>query len=138
MIDDRDGYTPTPRCLARDFSVTTSVKPRGLADGIVVTPSQQSAGGWWVQVDRPTAGPREPASTGWIHDKANEFLMDGLKGIDRIPFANAKSARRRTGTTTWTPTSVISRRSSTSMAIRGASLKLGVDPLGEPASATGR
>ncbi|HEX9247851.1 MAG TPA: hypothetical protein VF856_00050, partial [Gemmatimonadaceae bacterium] len=75
-------------------------------------------------------GPADASITGWIQNKANEFLMDGLKGIDRIPFVNAKSAAT-THRHNYMDAYIGDLATVIDFdAIRGANLKLGVDPLG--------
>lgn len=129
MIDDRDGYTPTP---AVSHAILTYNRDRtlGLADGIVVTPSHNPPEDGGFKYDPPNGGPADASITGWIQDKANQLLADDLRGVRRIPFEKAK----RAGTT---------RRHDYMEAyigdlgtvldldrIRGAHLILGVDPLG--------
>jgi len=129
MIDDREGYTPTPVVSHAILSYNLG-KTQGLADGIVVTPSHNPPEDGGFKYDPPTAGPADASITGWIQDKANEFLMDGLKGIDRIPFANAKSAAT-THRHNYMDAYIGDLATVIDFdAIRGANLKLGVDPLG--------
>ena len=129
MIDDRDGYTPTPVVSYAILSYNLG-KTQGLADGIVVTPSHNPPEDGGFKYDPPTGGPADASITGWIQDKANEFLVDGLKGIDRIPFANAKSAAT-THRHNYMDAYIDDLATVIDLdAIRGANLKLGVDPLG--------
>ncbi len=129
MIDDRDGYTPTPVVSHAILSYNLG-KTQGLADGIVVTPSHNPPEDGGFKYDPPTGGPADASITGWIQDKANEFLMDGLKGIDRIPFANAKNAAT-THRHNYMDAYIGDLATVIDLdAIRGAGFKLGVDPLG--------
>src|SRR6266478_124352 len=129
MIDDRDGYTPTPVVSHAILSYNLG-KTQGLADGIVVTPSHNPPEDGGFKYDPPTGGPADTNITGWIQNKANEFLIDGLKGIDRIPFANAKSAAT-THRHNYMDAYIGDLATVIDFdAIRGANLKLGVDPLG--------
>ncbi len=129
MIDDRDGYTPTPVVSHAILSYNLG-KTQGLADGIVVTPSHNPPEDGGFKYDPPTGGPADASITGWIQDKANEFLMDGLKGIDRIPFANAKNAAT-THRHNYMDAYISDLATVIDLdAIRGAGFKLGVDPLG--------
>jgi phosphoglucomutase len=129
MIDDRDGYTPT---LVVSHAILTYNRARtnGLADGIVVTPSHNPPEDGGFKYDPPSGGPADASITGWIQDKANEFLTDGLKGIRRIPFAKAKSAAT-THRHDYMDAYIGDLATVIDFdAIRGANLKLGVDPLG--------
>ncbi|GAC1411179.1 MAG: phosphoglucomutase (alpha-D-glucose-1,6-bisphosphate-dependent) [Gemmatimonadaceae bacterium] len=129
MIDDRDGYTPTP-AVSHAILTYNRGKTRGLADGIVITPSHNPPEDGGFKYDPPNGGPADAGITGWIQDKANELLVDGLKGIRRIPFEKAKRAattRRHDYMDGYVDdlASVIDFDP-----IRGAHLNLGVDPLG--------
>ena len=129
MIDDRDGYTPTPVVSHAILSYNLG-KTQGLADGIVVTPSHNPPEDGGFKYDPPTAGPADASITGWIQDKANEFLTNGLKGVLRISFADAKNAAT-THRHNYMDAYIGDLATVIDFdAIRGANLKLGVDPLG--------
>ena len=129
MIDDRDGFTPTP---AVSHAILTYNRGRktGLADGIVVTPSHNPPEDGGFKYNPPNGGPADGSVTGWIQDKANEFLSDGLKGVRRITFekaAGAATTHRHDYMNAYIDdlASVIDFD-----AIRSVKLELGVDPLG--------
>jgi phosphoglucomutase len=129
MIDDRDGYTPTPVVSHAILSYNLG-KTQGLADGIVVTPSHNPPEDGGFKYDPPTGGPADASITGWIQDKANEFLTNGLKGVLRISFADATSAAT-THRHNYMDAYIGDLETVIDFdAIRGADLKLGVDPLG--------
>jgi phosphoglucomutase len=129
MIDDRDGFTPTP-VVSHAILGYNRGRTKGLADGIVVTPSHNPPEDGGFKYDPPNGGPADAAITGWIQDKANAFLTDGLKGVRRVPFEKA----RRAATThrhDYMDAYVGDLGSVIDLdAIRGGHLKLGVDPLG--------
>jgi phosphoglucomutase len=129
MIDDRDGYTPTP-AVSHGILTYNRGKTRGLADGIVVTPSHNPPEDGGFKYDPPNGGPADASITGWIQDGANAFLTDGLKEVRRLPFERAKRAA-----TTHRHNYMDAYIDDLSTvidfdAIRAAHLKLGVDPLG--------
>jgi phosphoglucomutase len=129
MIDDRDGYTPTPAVSHAILSYNLG-KTQGLADGIVVTPSHNPPEDGGFKYDPPTGGPADASITGWIQDKANEFLTNGLKGVLRISFADAKSAAT-THRHNYMDAYIGDLGTVIDFdAIRAAKLNLGVDPLG--------
>ena len=129
MIDDRDGYTPTP-VVSHAILTYNRARTNGLADGIVITPSHNPPEDGGFKYDPPSGGPADASITGWIQDKANKFLTDGLKGILRIPFAKAKSAAT-THRHNYMDAYIGDLATVIDFdAIRGANLKLGVDPLG--------
>ena len=129
MIDDRDGYTPTP-VVSHAILTYNRGRTHGLADGIVVTPSHNPPEDGGFKYNPPNGGPADAGITGWIQDKANELLADGLKSIRQIPFETAKRAATThrhdyMGAYIGDLAAVIDLD-----AIRGGHLTLGVDPLG--------
>ena len=91
MIDDRDGFTPTP-VVSHAILTYNRGKSSGLADGIVITPSHNPPEDGGFKYDPPSGGPADSATTKWIQDKANELIAGGLKDVRRIPLTRAKSA----------------------------------------------
>jgi phosphoglucomutase len=129
MIDDRDGFTPTP-VVSHAILTYNRGKTTGLADGIVITPSHNPPEDGGFKYDPPSGGPADSATTKWIQDKANQIISGGLKEVRRIPFAKAKSAattRRHDYMNAYIADlgAVIDFET-----IRSGSLILGVDPLG--------
>jgi phosphoglucomutase len=129
MIDDRGGYTPTPVVSHAILSYNRG-RAGGLADGIVITPSHNPPEDGGFKYDPPTGGPAPAGITGPIQDKANALLETGLAGVKRIPFerAMAASTTRRhdyMGSYIGDLGNVVDLD-----VLRGAKLKLGVDPLG--------
>ncbi len=129
MTAESDEFTPTP---AISWAILTYNRGRktGLADGIVITPSHNPPHDGGFKYNPPHGGPAEQAVTAWIEAKANEFLTNKLSEVKRIPIAQA----RRAATThryDFLHEYVDDLHSVIDFdAIRGATLKLGVDPLG--------
>ncbi|GAA2003530.1 phosphoglucomutase (alpha-D-glucose-1,6-bisphosphate-dependent) [Brevibacterium samyangense] len=90
MIDDRDGYTPTP---ALSHAVITHNANRGaaqgLADGIVITPSHNPPADGGFKYNPPHGGPADSDVTAWIENRANELLEQGWEKIPRTLFQRA-------------------------------------------------
>jgi phosphoglucomutase len=88
MLDDKDGYTPTP---AVSHAILTYNKGRttGLADGIVITPSHNPPKDGGFKYNPPHGGPASSEVTGWIERTANDFLHAKLEGVRRIGLAQA-------------------------------------------------
>src|SRR5471030_244709 len=88
MVDQDLGYTPTP---ALSHAVLTYNRGRsaGLADGIVITPSHNPPRDGGFKYNTPNGGPADVGVTGWVEARANEFLKNGLRGLQRIPYAKA-------------------------------------------------
>ena len=105
-VDSRDGFTPTPAVshaiivANRGRSVPRSDAPaaagRGLADGIVVTPSHNPPDDGGFKYNPPNGGPADTDVTGWIQAEANRLLegsgADGVLGIQRMPIERARGA----------------------------------------------
>ena len=129
MIAEDDEYTPTP---AVSHAVLTYNRGRktGLADGIVITPSHNPPHDGGFKYNPPNGGPAEAAVTGWIEAKANEFIENGLRGLKRIPFEKALHAPT-THRHDFLNSYVSDLGNVLDMdAIRGAKIRMGVDPLG--------
>lgn len=91
LVDDRDGYTPTP-AVSHAILRANRGKTSGLADGIVVTPSHNPPADGGFKYNPPHGGPADSDATSWIADAANKYLEAGLDGVRRIPFAKARAA----------------------------------------------
>jgi phosphoglucomutase len=129
MIDDRDGFTPTP-VVSHAILTCNRGKKAGLADGIVITPSHNPPEDGGFKYNPPSGGPADSATTKWIQDAANDLIAAGLKGVKRIPFARAKSAAT-THRHNYMDAYIGDLGNVIDFdAIRGANLRLGVDPLG--------
>jgi phosphoglucomutase len=128
-ISETDEYTPTP---AVSHAILTHNRGRkaGLADGILITPSHNPPSDGGFKYNPPHGGPAEQAITARIQALANELLENGLSGVRRLPLVKAlKAATTRRydyiGAYTRDLINVIDME-----AIRGAGIKIGVDPLG--------
>jgi phosphoglucomutase len=129
MIDGRDGYTPTP-VISHAILTYNRGRTRGLADGIVVTPSHNPPEDGGFKYNPPNGGPAETDVTAWIQDRANAFIAGDLAGVRRIPFERARRApttHRHDYLDAYTADlgSVVDLD-----VLRGARIDLGVDPLG--------
>src|SRR3954451_13553773 len=125
VVDDGDGPTPTP-VISHAILTHNRGGDRGTADGIVVTPSHNPPGDGGFKYNPPHGGPADTDVTGGIERAANALLEAGLDGVKRIAFEQAE-VRRRDYISAYVDdlAAVIDLD-----AIRGAGLKLGVDPLG--------
>ncbi len=129
MIDDRDGFTPTP-VISHAILTYNHGRKTGLADGIVVTPSHNPPDDGGFKYNPTNGGPADTQITNWIQNKANEFLDDGLKSVKRIPLERAMHAST-THRHDYMDAYIGDLGAIIDFdAIRGANLKLGVDPLG--------
>jgi phosphoglucomutase len=129
IIQENDGVTPTP-VISRAILVYNRGRKQHMADGIVVTPSHNPPEDGGFKYNPTNGGPADTDVTRWVQDRANELLRKGNVGVKRIPFAKAIQAAS-THQEDFVLPYVRDLKNVVDMdAIRGARLKLGVDPLG--------
>jgi phosphoglucomutase len=129
MLSQGDEYTPTP-VVSHAILAHNRGRSTGLADGIVVTPSHNPPHDGGFKYNPPNGGPAASTVTDWIEARANQFLAAGLVGVKRILFEKALRAST-THRHDYLNTYVADLANVLDMdAIRGAKLKMGVDPLG--------
>ncbi|WP_024927353.1 phosphoglucomutase (alpha-D-glucose-1,6-bisphosphate-dependent) [Mesorhizobium sp. NBIMC_P2-C4] len=122
-------YTPTP-AVSHAILIYNKGRKTGLADGIVITPSHNPPGDGGFKYNPPNGGPADTDVTGWIEQQANELLGNGLKGVRRMPFEKALHAPT-VHAHDFLNTYVNDLGNVIDMdAIRGAHIRMGVDPLG--------
>jgi phosphoglucomutase len=91
MVDADNGYTPTP-VISHAILTYNRGRKRGLADGIVITPSHNPPRFGGFKYDPPEGGPADTHVTDWIERQANAFIADDLRGVARLSFERARSA----------------------------------------------
>jgi phosphoglucomutase len=129
LIDSADGYTPTP-AVSHAILAHNRRSPRALADGIVVTPSHNPPRDGGFKYNPPSGGPAGSEATGWIQDRANELIREGLRGVRKVPYARALAAAT-TGRYDYLGAYVEDLPSALDLdAVRAAGLRIGADPLG--------
>ncbi len=129
MVDAENSYTPTPVISHAILSYNRG-RNRGLADGIVITPSHNPPRFGGFKYDPPHGGPADTHVTDWIEQMANSLIAEGLGPVARVP-----CERARTASTTHRHeylnfyvhdlVSVVDMQ-----AIRDSKVHIGVDPLG--------
>ncbi|HEX4612639.1 MAG TPA: phosphoglucomutase (alpha-D-glucose-1,6-bisphosphate-dependent) [Urbifossiella sp.] len=129
VIQRDDGVTPTP-VISRAILVHNRGRAAGLADGIVITPSHNPPEDGGFKYNPTNGGPADTDVTKWVQDRANELLRGNNAGVKRVSHAAALRAAT-TRHEDFVQPYVDDLRNVIDMdAIRGAKLKLGVDPLG--------
>ncbi|MGA2511098.1 MAG: phosphoglucomutase (alpha-D-glucose-1,6-bisphosphate-dependent) [Candidatus Acidiferrales bacterium] len=129
MLAEGDEYTPTP-AISHAILTFNRGRKTGLADGIVITPSHNPPHDGGFKYNPPNGGPAEGIVTDWIQAKANEFLEARLQGVKRISLEKALHAST-THRHDYLNTYIADLANVVDMdAIRGAKLRMGVDPLG--------
>ncbi len=129
MIATGDEYTPTP-AISHAIICYNRGRTTGLADGVVITPSHNPPESGGFKYNPPNGGPADTDVTKWIEAKANELLAAKLAGVKRISYEQALKADT-THRHDYLNTYVADLKNVIDMdTIRGANLRLGVDPLG--------
>jgi len=129
MIDAHGGYTPTP-AVSHAILCWNRGRREHLADGIVVTPSHNPPDSGGFKYNPPNGGPADTEVTRWIQDRANALISDALRGVARMPYRSALAAAT-THRHDFLDAYVGDLGSVVDLeAIRGARVRIGVDPLG--------
>jgi phosphoglucomutase len=129
MIAKGGEFTPTP---AISYAILDYNRGRtsGFADGIVITPSHNPPDSGGFKYNPPNGGPADTDVTGWIQDRANALLDCGLKTVQRTSLAQAHRAPC-IHTHDFLDHYVSDLAQMIDFdAIRGSSIRIGVDPLG--------
>ena len=129
IIQQADGVTPTP-VISRAILVYNRSRKEHLADGIVVTPSHNPPEDGGFKYNPTNGGPADTDVTHWVEDRANDLLRAGNAGVKRVPFTKAIHASSTHQEDFVLPYVRDLKNVADIDAIRGAHLKLGVDPLG--------
>jgi phosphoglucomutase len=129
VIQRDAGVTPTP-VISWAILVYNRGRKEHLADGIVVTPSHNPPEDGGFKYNPPNGGPADTDVTGWVERRANELLGKDNAGVKRVPFATAIKAASTHAEDLMLPYVRDLERVVDIDAIRGAGLRLGVDPLG--------
>ena len=129
VIQQDDGVTPTP-VISRAILVYNRGRKEHLADGIVITPSHNPPEDGGFKYNPTHGGPADTDVTHWVEGRANELLRAGNVGVKRVPFTKAIQAASTHQEDLMMPYVRDLKNVVDMDAIRGAKLKLGVDPLG--------
>jgi phosphoglucomutase len=129
MLAEGDEYTPTP-AISHAILTYNLGRTKGLADGIVITPSHNPPDNGGYKYNPPNGGPADEGVTGWIEARANALLESSLDGVKRIPHEQALRAAT-THRHNYLNAYVSDLDNVLDMeAIRGANIRMAVDPLG--------
>lgn len=128
VVQANNGYTPTP--VISHAILCHNRYCKGVADGLIVTPSHNPPHEGGIKYNQPHGGPADTVVTRAIERRANALIENGLLGVRR---GSMDQARRR---------GLIFERDFCHpyvadlvnvvdmQAIQGANLKLAVDPMG--------
>ena len=129
IIQRDDGVTPTP-VISRAILVYNRNRKEQLSDGIVITPSHNPPDDGGFKYNPTNGGPADTDVTKWVEDRANELLRAGNADVKRVAFPAAIKAPTTHQEDLVLPYVKDLRNAIDMDVIRGAGLKLGVDPLG--------
>ena len=123
------GYTPTP-VISRLILTYNLGRSKGLADGVVITPSHNPPRDGGFKYNPPDGGPAGSEITKTIQDRANAIMRDGHKAVKRMAWNQAIKASTThlvdfVGPYVEDLVHVVNME-----AIAAAGVKIGVDPLG--------
>lgn len=129
MLQEADGMAPTP-VISHAILTFNATRRVGLADGIIITPSHNPPSDGGFKYNSTEGGPADTGTTDWIQNRANELILAGLRGVNRIPYNQALAAATTHAIDYVAPfvedlVNVIDFD-----VIRAAGLRLGIDPLG--------
>jgi phosphoglucomutase len=129
MIDAHDGYTPTP-VISHAILAYNKGRDKGLADGVVITPSHNPPEDGGFKYNPPNGGPADTDITSSIERAANALLEKGLDGVKRVPYDRARKSPcvhryDYVGPYVADLANVLDME-----AIRSSGVKIGIDPLG--------
>ena len=129
MLAENDEYTPTP-AVSHAILRYNRGRIKGLADGVVITPSHNPPDNGGFKYNPPNGGPADTTVTQWIEARANTLITSGLQGVKRIPYEQALHAAT-THRFDYLTAYVNDLGNVIDMeAIRDARIHMGVDPLG--------
>src|SRR4030095_16869558 len=129
-----DGVTPTP-VISRAIIVHNRGRRAALADGIVITPSHNPPEDGGFKYNPTNGGPADTDVTHWVQDRANELLRGQNADVRRVPFTVALKAPTTHEEDFILPYVEDLKKVVNMESIRGADLKLAVDPMGGAALA---
>ncbi len=129
MIAADGGYTPTPVISHAILTHNRTIK-KGVADGIVITPSHNPPEDGGFKYNPPNGGPADTQITQWVQARANALMADQNRAVQRIRYEKALLSTTTHKYDYISPyvadlATVIDLKS-----IASAGISIGVDPMG--------
>ncbi|MGD9330382.1 MAG: phosphoglucomutase (alpha-D-glucose-1,6-bisphosphate-dependent) [Desulfobacterales bacterium] len=119
----RSAYTPTP-VISHAILTYNRRRRKGLADGIIITPSHNPPQDGGLKYNPPHGGPADSAVTQWIETRANDLMENRNQGVKRAA-GRPGSQADLLGDYVADLDRVVDLA-----AIQAAGVRIGVDPLG--------
>ncbi len=129
IIQRDEGFTPTPS-VSHAILTYNRGRIKGLADGIVITPSHNPPEDGGFKYNPTNGGPADTDVTRWVQDRANELLRAGNREVRRVPYESALKAPTTHSHDFIMPyvkdlVNIIDMNR-----LKAAGIRMGVDPLG--------
>ncbi len=128
VIAKNNGFTPTP--LISFAIIEENKKAKKIADGVVITPSHNPPSDGGYKYNPPNGGAAESDITSIIEERSNKIIKEGLSSVKSIPFEEALKCKHLREHDYITPYVKALGKIIDIDAIKKASLKIGVNPLG--------
>jgi len=129
LIQRDDGFTPTP-AVSHAILTYNRDRSKGLAAGIVITPSHNPPEDGGFKYNPPNGGPADTDVTSWVQDRANELLRSNNREVRRVPYESALRAATTHPHDFLMPYVMDLANVIDIDCIRSAGVRLGADPLG--------
>ena len=129
IIQAHDGVTPTP-VISHAILEYNRTRQAGWADGIVITPSHNPPEDGGFKYNPPNGGPADTEVTRWIQDRGNDLLRTVNREVKRITYEKAIKAPSTRQLDLVLPYVKDLKDVVDMDSLRGAGLRLAVDPLG--------
>ena len=130
VIQQDDGFTPTPVISHAILGHNRGRTEGPLADGIVITPSHNPPRDGGFKYNPTNGGPADVDITNWVQDRANDLLRAGNTGVKRLAYEQALKAPTTRLYDFVRPFVQDLGNVVDLAAIRNAGFKIGADPLG--------
>jgi phosphoglucomutase len=122
-------YTPTP-VVSHAILKYNKGRTKGLADGLIITPSHNPPTDGGIKYNPPHGGPADSDATGVIEKRANDILKSGLMDVMRLSYTEAMSAPSTQEIDYIQPYVDDLANVIDMAAIAKAGIRIGVDPMG--------
>ncbi|MCL5049805.1 MAG: phosphoglucomutase (alpha-D-glucose-1,6-bisphosphate-dependent) [Firmicutes bacterium] len=123
------GYTPTP-VISQQVVKYNRGKSKGLADGVVITPSHNPPQDGGFKYNPPHGGPADSDVTRTIQEYANALIVSELIGVNVVSYEEA-IASKKLKRQDWVSDYVAGLADVVNLqAIKDAGVRIGVDALG--------
>jgi phosphoglucomutase len=129
MIAADGGYTPTP-VISHAILTYNRRKSKGVADGIVITPSHNPPEDGGFKYNPPSGGPADAQITKWVQERANQLMSNKNKDVKRIIYEKALASPTINKYDYMTPYVQDLAQVVDLDAVSKAGVSIGVDPLG--------